>query len=64
MKTILAIFTLFLVIFLVVDVLETRKKRQFVDLPEEISLAVVGDTLIVEKNTKDSLILGFFHPKK
>ena len=35
-----------------------------VSLPEEIQLVKIGDTLIVEQITKDSIIIGFKQKEK
>ena len=40
-----------------------ENKPQYISLPEEIQAGEKGDLLIIEKNTKDSLILGFYHNK-
>lgn len=39
-------------------------KDKVVSLPEEIQLVKIGDTLIVEQITKDSIIIGFKQKEK
>lgn len=36
--------------------------RQYIDLPEEMPIGSVGDLLVIEKNDKDTLRIGYWHP--
>jgi hypothetical protein len=41
------------------EVIESYQKEIKLELPEEIYLAKQGDTLYIDKRTKDSIYLGF-----